>query len=49
MLNRGSILSAPLTNLSDYKILLDNAGDSLKDLFVSYSILNLRRKNDGLF
>ncbi|KAI8432507.1 hypothetical protein MSG28_013508 [Choristoneura fumiferana] len=34
MLNRGSILSAPLTNLSDYKILLDNAGDSLKDLFI---------------
>ncbi|KAJ2938967.1 hypothetical protein O0L34_g17783 [Tuta absoluta] len=34
MLNRGSIVKAPLTNLSDYTILKDNAGDSIKDIFI---------------
>jgi len=29
---RGSILSAPVSNLSDHKVLLSGAGDSLKDL-----------------
>lgn len=31
---RGSILSAPMTNLSDHKVLLSGAGDSLKDIQV---------------
>jgi hypothetical protein len=31
---RGSILSAPVTNLSDHKVLLSGAGDSLKDIQV---------------
>ncbi|XP_048001348.1 prolow-density lipoprotein receptor-related protein 1 [Leguminivora glycinivorella] len=34
MWKRGCILSAPLTNISDYEVLLENAGDSLKDLFI---------------
>ncbi|XP_063629184.1 prolow-density lipoprotein receptor-related protein 1-like [Cydia splendana] len=34
MWKRGCILSAPLTNISDYQVLLENAGDNLKDLFI---------------
>ncbi|XP_049880284.1 low-density lipoprotein receptor-related protein 1 [Pectinophora gossypiella] len=34
MLNRGSVVSAPLSNLSDYRVLKDNAGDSLKDILI---------------
>lgn len=34
VLNQGSVLVAPLSNLSDYKVLVDNAGSSLKDILV---------------
>lgn len=31
----GSVVAAPVANLSDYRVLRDNAGDSLKDITVS--------------
>lgn len=31
----GSVLVAPLSNLSDYTVLADNVGGSLKDILVS--------------
>ncbi|CAH0717532.1 unnamed protein product, partial [Brenthis ino] len=34
MLNHGSVASAPIANVSDYTILADNLGDSLKDLII---------------
>lgn len=32
---QGSVASAPVSNLSDHRVLADNLGDSLKDLTVS--------------
>ncbi|CAG9793152.1 unnamed protein product [Diatraea saccharalis] len=34
VLHQGSVLVAPLTNLSDYRVLAENVGDSLKDILV---------------
>ncbi|XP_041974246.1 low-density lipoprotein receptor-related protein 1 [Aricia agestis] len=34
MLGNGSVAVAPLTNLSDYRIVIDKVGDSLKDLLI---------------
>ncbi|XP_047540379.1 prolow-density lipoprotein receptor-related protein 1-like [Vanessa atalanta] len=34
MLKQGSVVAAPLTNLSDHRVLADNLGDSLKDLTI---------------
>ena len=33
--NRGAVLAAPLSNVSDYRVLRDNIGDSLKDITVT--------------
>lgn len=32
--NRGSVLAAPLSNVTAYRVLRDNVGDSLKDITV---------------
>lgn len=35
MVRAGSVVAAPVANLSDYRVLRENAGDSLKDITVS--------------
>ncbi|XP_039746200.1 low-density lipoprotein receptor-related protein 1 [Pararge aegeria] len=39
-LRRGSVATAPLANLSDYRVLADNLGTSLKDLKASSHIIS---------
>lgn len=48
MVRSGSVVSAPVANLSDYRVLRENAGDSLKDITVSPARSTLKFRNLGL-
>lgn len=44
MVRAGSVVAAPVANLSDYRVLRENAGDSLKDITVSAAAAGAARR-----